>query len=232
MIPKIFHLISKSKKLSSIAQSNVAAIRALYPDYEILIHDDEDILSFIKENYGEYFDRTISSMTEFIWVVDTVRYLLMDRCGGVYCDTDVFFRKRFEFDTGAIFIEREWIWPKDSSITHGVHTCLFASEPKHPVWAEILDGVAENVRAVQSPSAQAAYLTRQVLATLIGKRARPLVFNVTGPNAVSKIMTRNASLKHYKDMRVLPRYAIFEAGMSKERLEGAFFVHLAAGSWK
>jgi mannosyltransferase OCH1-like enzyme len=178
MIPKIFHLISKSKKLSSIGQSNVAAIRALYPDYEIL--------EFIKENYGEYFDSTISSMTEFIWVVDTDRYLLMDHCGGVYCDTDVFFRKRFECDTGAIFIEREWIWPRDASITHGVHTCLFASEPKHPVWAEILDGVAQNVRAVQSPTAQATYLAKQVLATLIGKRACPLVFNVTGPNAISR----------------------------------------------
>jgi len=189
MIPKIFHLTSKTKKLSSTAQSNVDVIRAFYPDYKILIHDDDDILQFIKKNYPDYYESTISQMPKFIWVVDTVRYLLMDHHGGVYCDTDVLFRKRFEFDAGVIFVEREWTWPNDRSIADSVHNCLFASEPKHPVWTDILNGITQNVRAVQSPTAQASRFEKRVVAKLLGKSVYPVVFGVTGPNAISKIIT-------------------------------------------
>ncbi|MCK1335679.1 hypothetical protein IVB38_06440 [Bradyrhizobium sp. 38] len=232
MIPKIFHLTSKSKKLSSTAQGNVDVIRAFYPDYKILIHDDDDILQFIKKNYSEYYESTISQMPKFIWVVDTVRYLMMDHYGGVYCDTDVLFRKRFEFDAGVIFVEREWTWPNDRSITDSVHNCLFASEPKHPVWTDILNGITQNVRTVQSPTAQAGRFAKRVVAKLLGKSVYPLVFGVTGPNAISKIITQNGSLKQHKDIPVVPGSQIFQAGMSKGMLEEASFVHGAAGSWQ
>lgn len=232
MIPKTFHLTSKSKKLSSTAQGNVDVIRAFYPDYKILIHDDDDILQFIKKNYSEYYESTISQMPKFIWVVDTVRYLVMDHYGGVYCDTDVLFRKRFEFDAGVIFVEREWTWPNDCSITDSVHNCLFASEPKHPVWTDILNGITQNVRTVQSPTAQAGRFAKRVVAKLLGKSVYPLVFGVTGPNAISKIITQNGSLKQHKDIRVVPGSQIFQAGMSKGMLEEASFVHGAAGSWQ
>ncbi|MGY4291755.1 mannosyltransferase OCH1-like enzyme [Bradyrhizobium sp. LM2.7] len=72
MIPKIFHLTSKSKKLSSTAQGNVDVIRAFYPDYKILIHDDDDILQFIKKNYSEYYESTISQMPKFILGLSTL----------------------------------------------------------------------------------------------------------------------------------------------------------------
>jgi hypothetical protein len=233
MIPKIFHLTSKSKNLPLNFQKNVDIIRKFYPEYEIMIYDDNDIVHFIKKNYREYHENTIVNMPKFILVVDTVRYMWMDHFGGIYCDMDVLFRKRFEFDYGVIFVEREWTYPKDISITDSVHNCLFASEPKHPIWTEILNGIARNARAMQSPSARAGRFFRKVLAKPdLRKPSHPLVFDVTGPNAISRIITQRSLLKKYKDVRVVPGREIFQAGMSKGKVEDAFFVHEAAGSWK
>jgi mannosyltransferase OCH1-like enzyme len=233
MIPKIFHLTSKNKDLPPKFQKNVDIIRGLYPEYEIMIHDDNDIMRFIKKNYRDYHENTIVDMPKFILVVDTVRYMWMDHFGGIYCDMDVLFRKRFEFDDGAVFVEREWTYPKDISITDSVHNCLFASEPKHPVWTEILNGIARNARAMQSPSARAGRFSRKVLAKLhLRKPSYPLVFNVTGPNAISKIITQRSLLEKYNDIRVVPGREIFQAGMSKGKADDASFVHEAAGSWK
>jgi hypothetical protein len=240
MIPKIFHLTAKSKdNLPASFQKNIARIKDLYPDYEIRIYDDDDIKALIKKEMPEYYENTILKMPSFIMVVDTVRYLWMRLYGGIYCDMDVFFRSRFAFEDGAIFIEREWTYPEDVSITQSVHNCLFASVPGHPVWDEILDGIAANVRSLKGkkepkpPRGKVGKFVARVMIKLgLQKRYFPMVFNVTGPNAISKIISDRSLHQKYEGVHIVPGKAIFQAGFSKGSLDDAYFVHETAGSWK
>lgn len=239
MIPKIFHLTSKSKTLSPQFQYNVDRISELYPEYEIRIHDDNDISLFLRTYYPDYKVRVIDKLPEFIMVVDTVRYLWMQHFGGIYCDMDIYFQKRIEYGAGAVFFEREWTWPKDKLITTSVHNAWFASQPNHPVWQHIIDGIAINAQRLANMKPRPAKSTQ--LQRAISKAARtigiatqymPTVFDVTGPNAISRILTEEALLQRYPDVRVLPASDIYQAGMSKGRQVDAYTVHQIARSWK
>jgi len=239
MIPKIFHLTSKNKELPPMFRKNINRIKELYPEYEIRLYDDNDIMEFIRDKFPDYYQNTIRKMPEFIMIVDTVRYMWMHYYGGIYCDMDIMFLNRFEFDDGVIFVEREWTYPEDKSITDSVHNCWFASTAGHPIWTEILDGIAKNVQALQGKAEKPAprgRIGRYVEKVLIRLRLRkphfPMVFNVTGPNAVSRIITQRSLLEKYSDVRVAPGKAIFQGGMSKGLPGDAFFVHETSASWR
>jgi hypothetical protein len=211
----------------------------LYPEYEIRIHDDKDILDFIDAEFPQYRDVTIRNMPQFIMTVDTVRYMWMHTYGGIYCDMDVFFQKRLEFEGGAMFIEREWTWPEDKTIISSVHNCFFGSVPGHPVWSEILDGIAQNVAALPpraKPARKRGRIERKLRKLLFGKSEgkndAPPVFNTTGPNAISKIITQRGLTEKFGDLRILAGAAVYQRGLSKGDLAGAYFVHETAGSWK
>jgi mannosyltransferase OCH1-like enzyme len=178
-------------------------------------------------------------MPQFIMVVDTVRYLWMNHFGGIYCDMDVYFQKRIEHGDGVVFVEREWTWPKDRRLTTSVHNAWFASEPRHWVWAHIIDGIANNVRNIANRKPMPTKPTRFQRA--IGKAVRtlrlptqymPTVFDVTGPNAISRILSEKGLQQRYPDLRILPARDIYQPGMSTGRQEDAYAVHQTAGSWK
>ena len=238
LIPKVFHLTSKTKQVDARVKKNLERIHELYPEYEIVIHDDTELWRFIKDSHPGYLENTISRMPEFIMVVDTVRYLWMQSYGGIYVDTDVYFRRRHDFEDGVILVEREWTYPEDDSIRDSVHNCLLASEPGHPLWSALLDGISSNVDAIDSSSSRPADspLVRRAKKALVRLRLkspeRTDVFDVTGPNAISKIITEHALLSAYGDVHVLPGSTIFQEGRSAGSIDAAAFVHEAAGSWK
>lgn len=239
MIPKIFHLTHKTGSLSKQFQDNVDRIVDLYPDYEIRIHDDNDILSFIERYYPEYKVAVIDKFPQFIMVVDTVRYLWMQHFGGIYCDMDIYFQKRIDHGNSVLFVEREWTWPKDRRITTSVHNAWFASQPGHPVWQHIINGIAINAKRLANLKpmpTKPTYLQRAIgkATRTIGLPTRymPSVFDVTGPNAISRILTEEALLQRYPDVQVLPAVDIYQAGMSKGQKQDAYTVHQTAGSWK
>lgn len=238
MIPKIFHLTSKSKDLPARFRKNIDRIRSLYPDHEIRIHDDEDIRVFLESRYPDYWRHTLSKAPSFIMVVDTVRYMWMEEFGGIYCDMDIFFNRRFEFKDGVVLVEREWTWPPDPSITQSIHNCVFASVAGHPIWDDFLGAIAENLDALQRngvpkvPESRAEKIVERTLVKLgLREEYYPPVFNVSGPNALSRALTRQHLPDKYDDVLVLPGSAIWQAGLSKGSAEDAIFVHETTGSW-
>ena len=235
MIPSIFHLTSKTKHLNAQQQKNVDRIRELYPDFEIRVHDDEDIHDFMTEYFQTYYEDTISRMPEFIMVVDTVRYMWMHVYGGVYCDTDIYFRQRIDFTSPATFIAREWTYPPNNDISISLHNCIFASEPGHPVWQELLGGIAQNVSGLstdQSPRpGWATNLDRLLQRARLKERVYPRVFDTTGPNAISLIASRSHGFEERSGVSILPAEVLFQRGMSRGSVENAFVVHETAGSW-
>ncbi len=234
MIPRKIHLTAKSRDLPGDLQNNIDRLAQIYPDHEIIIHDDQDIWGFIKEHFPKYYEITIKNMPDFIMVVDVVRYMWMSVYGGIYADTDIFVKRRFDFSEKVVFIGRDWTWPEDRSITISVHNCLFASEPGHPIWTVILQGIAEKVRALsRGPRPGKGGHLLDITLSKLGLRRpdMPQVFNVTGPNAISQIISTNYLLDAYPEVKVVPGEAIYQPGMSKGQVDDAFFVHGGSASW-
>ncbi len=230
MIPKHFHVTANSSELPRWAIANLERIKELYGDAEVTVHTDDDIDHFAREWSDEFYRRTFRHLKPKILKIDTIRYLWMDALGGIYCDLDVLFRQRVPFDRGAVFFEREWTYPRDPKINVSVHNCCFASEPGHPIWLELLRGIEETFH-------KSWRLDKRVLRRLHARLRRPYAydgsaFNVTGPNAISRTITRGRLHRKYDDVTILPAWAIYQRGMSSGAIDDALVEHQAAASWR
>lgn len=232
-IPPVFHLTTKDKHvIRPQFQKNIDRIRELYPDHEVRVHDDTDITDFLRLRDGRYYTSVIQRMSSWIMVVDTVRYAWMATMGGVYADMDIYFKRSLRLNHEVLLLRREWTWPRDDTLTDSVHNCFFASAPGHPMWDEILEGIARNVDrppAAASDARGPGRLFRRLLRA--GSSPQPAVFDTTGPNAISRIITQNNVLRRFPEIRVEPPTAIYQAGFSRRPPGAEFVVHESAASW-
>ena len=87
-IPKIIHQTFKSRNLPNELQLSVNQLRAENPDWEYRFYDDDDIVRFISDVYGqqvlEYYNRINPNYGAA--KADLFRYLLIYKEGGVYLD--------------------------------------------------------------------------------------------------------------------------------------------------
>ena len=88
VIPRVIHQTFMTKNLPLELQGNVENLKRLNPGWKHMIHDDDDIVKFITENYGlsivNYYKRINPRYGAAR--ADLFRYLLMYKCGGVYLD--------------------------------------------------------------------------------------------------------------------------------------------------
>ncbi|MFT5084291.1 MAG: mannosyltransferase OCH1-like enzyme [Lentisphaeria bacterium] len=217
---KIFHLTAKSLDLPEIFKNNLEQIRLLYPDWEVMVHTDEDIELFVREHFLEYCEHTFNKMPMKIMQVDTVRYMWMYIYGGVYCDFDIHFYRPIEFPCQPTFIHRDWTYPEDNAIKQSIHNCIFSSPKGHPLWLDFLEGISKNVTTLST--------------TKWGKllKKQPRVFDVTGPNAISRIISDKKVSGKYNDIKILPGKTLFQQGKSTTPLDDASVEHQVAGSWR
>ena len=96
-IPKIFHFTVKDKRFidNSLWKDCLNNYIKMYPDYRIIIYDDQDIFSIIN-----YFDKksifSIKSIKKGPVLADIFRYLILYLRGGYYSDMDCFPVKRID----------------------------------------------------------------------------------------------------------------------------------------
>jgi hypothetical protein len=95
VIPRIIHQTFKSKNLPVEFQKNIDQLKALNPEWEHRLYDDDDIKHFILDAYGTdilaYFNRINPRYGAA--KADLFRYLLLYKCGGVYLDIKSTFTK-------------------------------------------------------------------------------------------------------------------------------------------
>ena len=86
-IPKIIHQVFPGKP-PPVVQENIEKIRALNPGWDYRLYDDEDMVAFIKANYGSGVLAYYHSIHKEYGAsrADFFRYLLMYKVGGVYLD--------------------------------------------------------------------------------------------------------------------------------------------------
>lgn len=87
-IPKKIHQTYKNRELPFEIQKNIEKLKRLNPLWEYCFYDDQDIITYIKEQYSpevlDYYLRIDSSYGAAR--ADLFRYLVLYREGGVYLD--------------------------------------------------------------------------------------------------------------------------------------------------
>jgi len=96
-MPKLIHFTLKDKHNinNSIWSDCLQEYRKLYPDYKIILYDDNDIFNII-----DYFNKNklhiIKNIKKGAVLADIFRYLILYVRGGYYSDMDCFPQKRIE----------------------------------------------------------------------------------------------------------------------------------------
>ena len=88
-ISKKIHLTCKNKNRigNVIWEKCLEKYRLIYPDYEIIIYDNEDIYNIVQKYYPEYLCK-IKEIKIGAILADIFRYLILYLQGGIYSDFD------------------------------------------------------------------------------------------------------------------------------------------------
>ena len=89
IIPKKIHLTCKDKKKinNKIWMMCLDKYYKLYPNYEIIIYDNNDIYKIFEKHYPEYLEK-IKKIKIGAILADIFRYLILYLQGGIYSDFD------------------------------------------------------------------------------------------------------------------------------------------------
>ena len=74
---------------------------------------------------------------------DVFRYVLMNDIGGLYCDLDYEFVRRFDFSQDQVVLSREFDRDHGDPFDH-VANYFFASVTGHPLWAACLSHLRDS----------------------------------------------------------------------------------------
>lgn len=142
MIPKIVHIISKSKNIPVIFDKILEHNKLIYSDYEFKHwHDDNGIFSipeFLKQQYPELYN--IFEKTKLgVQKSDIARLAILHFYGGIYSDMDILFLKRnndlINHTSDNMYIAMEPIEQTRSIYNVDNIPCnaFIVCSPKHPI---------------------------------------------------------------------------------------------------
>ena len=111
MIPKTIIQTWKSKtELPPFYNKYYNQTKELCPDYEILLFDDNDIHTFVNENYPGDIANCFNSLKSIVCKTDFWRYLYLYKHGGIYIDIDSAIIKNIDdliSDNDAVFTREQ-----------------------------------------------------------------------------------------------------------------------------
>lgn len=218
MIPKIIIQTWKSNSIPTRYVKLIESIKTNNPDYNYLFFTDNDIETFLRMNYPEYY-QTYLSLPIKIQKIDFFRYVAVYHYGGFYMDLDMSCLNSFDelLKYNCIFPVDEFIseymckMPRYKNICDkGQYFLLgqyaFAAAPKHPFIKSIID----------------------IIHTNIGRYVKNVMYNnddyvykTTGPDFVSNVYL------HYDDKK-----DIFILNNGKRQYFGDYAKHNYFGTWK
>ena len=235
-IPKKIHLTCKDKNKinNSIWKKCLKKYRMLYPDYHIIIHDNQDIYQIIDEYYPEYLEK-IKKINIGAVLADIFRYLILYLEGGIYSDFDCEPIKRiddlleknistilcYEFHSDFIpDIKNNKLLHKDHLATkiYGFQFCQYfmISEPKQNVFLKMFLSITSRLDEL---------IQLNVDDTLYIKN----VINITGPSGFTKIVVDNMTEK----IKILPSdyFCSYSWNGAVPFTKNSYIKHKCTGSW-
>jgi mannosyltransferase OCH1-like enzyme len=212
MIPKILHQTYKTvDNLPTVYLSCKTNAIELHADWEYKFWTDDDMYREVKKSWPQLWP-AFQALPRKIMQIDIFRCCLMYTYGGLYADLDYFFVKPFDM------LDKACVLPKSRETRLG--NCIFASEPGHPIWMEMIQHI------IAVPRTRSEFL--QDAAVCDGK-------NGTGPEFVTQIYTASA----HKDSIVCPERGYFHPHVDRQHInlrelrEGVSYgFHICTGLWR
>ncbi len=146
-LPDTFHVLGETWKRD-------------YPDWEYILWNDKMMNDFINENYPQYVE-IYNSFPYDVQRWDAIRYLIMDKMGGMYVDCDY-----------------ESIEPMNELLAD--KTCCFAMEPashKHHLNSDLTGQVFSNAMMLSIPGHP---FMRELIDAVFGEHSNEYLGKVKG----------------------------------------------------
>lgn len=206
----------------------------LYPDYDIIIHDNQDIYHIIEEYYPEYLEK-IKKINIGAVLADIFRYLILYLEGGIYSDFDCEPIKRiddllesnistilcYEFHSDFIpDIKNNKLLHKDHIATkiYGFQFCQYfmISEPKQNVFLKMFLSITSRLDELIQINVNDKLYIRNVI-------------NITGPSGFTKIVADNMTDK----IKLLPSdyFCSYSWRGAVPFTKNSYIIHKCTGSW-
>jgi len=144
-IPRIIHQTWKTSRVPEAFRAFQREWQTLHPGYEYRLWTDEDNAAFVEREFPEHVP-LYRSFTREIFRADLVRYLYLQKFGGIYVDLDV--EPLRSVDCLLAGAEQAWLGAEPAVHARRLFqrdrvTCnaVMASVPGHPFWACMLDEI-------------------------------------------------------------------------------------------
>ena len=143
MIPCKIYQTHKSYDLSDKLKKLIKLTIDTNQNFEYVFMDNNECLKFIEENFDDEFVEMYKLLPLDIMRADVWRVAVIYINGGVYCDTDVLFKKPIDL---LIKDEEMVIFTEEGG---GISNFFFASKPKHPSLKLVLDLFVKNQKVTK-----------------------------------------------------------------------------------
>jgi mannosyltransferase OCH1-like enzyme len=212
-IPKIIIQTWKTRDPPAKYTSLVKSLKSLNPSFEYKFFSDEDIETFLKEFYPDYYI-TYLKLPIKIQKIDFFRYVAIYHYGGFYFDLDMLGLASLD---DPLLLNSECVFPVDEMIYR--HMCnqerykefcknnmyfllgqyAFGAQPKNEFIKALIDGIHLNINF---------YLEKYGLTY----NKEIYVYQTTGPDYVSKVYldyVKKSSVRvlHYSQRQYFGKYA-------------------------
>jgi mannosyltransferase OCH1-like enzyme len=127
MIPKIIHQTWKNTEIPDNWKESPKLCKSLHPDYKYILWTDDDMDTFVKKEYPNFYKVYISYRYD-IQRCDAFRYLVLYKYGGIYIDLDIVCKKNLNN-----FLHYDFVLSKSTSnLETSVTNSFIMIIPEHP----------------------------------------------------------------------------------------------------
>jgi len=212
MIPRIIHQTWKDSAVPKKWHPFIKAVKEMNPTWEYRLWTDNDNDEFVAEEFPDFVD-IFRDFSRNIMRADVIRYLIMYKIGGVYLDLDYEVLAPFDFGTYSLVL------PLNRSTKYGdprdeLGNCIFASEPGHKFWLDVIDSLKQNPPSVTDYTQ---------------------IVESTGPRLLTRVFNQNKYENVYLPDRLLyhPGSPSNKRDVEKIKNNGVSLgIHHPWGSWK
>jgi hypothetical protein len=191
MIPRVLHQTGPTP-LPDWMEQYRRTLWDHHPTWQYRFWTDNDLLALVREHY--LWLLPLYEKCAIIQQADLGRYCVLHRHGGVYCDTDMYWRGSLDTVLG----ESDELWlahspktlPTDRDDSNKVTNYLMASPHGHPFWLEVLQEAGRRMEAQKWPwwalnqSLRVTYTTGAYLLSSVAQQhpvrvfQEPLILNL------------------------------------------------------
>jgi hypothetical protein len=225
-IPSRIIQTARTHDLSGLARAAAKNLKLLHPNWEFIFFDDADVNDFVSNEFPHYKELFFSFPYK-IQRFDFFRYLAIYHFGGFYFDLDVHLWRELTdlLPNTCVFPFEELTLNRhlrsNLNIDWEIGNYAFASEPKHPFLAAIIENC---VRARRDRS----WLAPMLFGFPRFFRSDFEVLNSTGPGLITRTLVENPEAARHVTVLFPPDVCNSDTWHHF----GDYGLHAMEGSWR